>query len=182
MEIVMFKKFVMIAALGTLVGCSSVPLVKEETPIKTEFLGGSIKVVYDRSTGEVKEIESMATAKLVSSLPNAVDESFTVATMRARKQLIEFMKTEVESEKFTESIFDTLQKSDEVDRSKTESVNHNISQAVKQSIKQKSAGILKGTYVSEKVYDQSTKTVRVVVRSSDHDIEAAKRLARMMGN
>lgn len=179
----MFQKLMVVSAAVILTACSSVPLTKtEEAPIKTEFLGGSIKVVYDRSTGEVKEIESMATAKLVSTLPNAVDESFTVATMRARKQLIEFMKTEVESEKFTESIFDTLQKSDVENKSKNETVNHNISQAVKQSIKQKSAGILKGTYVSEKVYDQATKTVRVAVRSSDKDIEAAKRLSRMMGN
>lgn len=179
----MFQKLMVVSAAVILTACSSVPLTKtEEAPIKTEFLGGSIKVVYDRSTGEVKEIESMATAKLVSTLPNAVDESFTVATMRARKQLVEFMKTEVESEKFTESIFDTLQKSDVENKSKNETVNHNISQAVKQSIKQKSAGILKGTYVSEKVYDQATKTVRVAVRSSDRDIEAAKRLSRMMGN
>jgi len=145
-------------------------------------MGGSIKVAYDKSTGEVLSIESMATARLVSSLPNAVDESFTVATMRARKQILEFMKTEIESEKFTESVFDTLQKSEVDNRVKNETVNHNIAQAVKQSIKQKSAGILKGTYVSEKMFDDSTKMVRVTVRSSDQDVEAAKRISRMMGN
>jgi nicotinate-nucleotide pyrophosphorylase len=102
--------------------------------------------------------------------------------MRARKQIVEFMKTEIESEKFTDAVFDTLQKSDVENKSKNESYNHNIAQSVKQSIKQKSAGILKGTYVSEKVYDQSTKTVRVTVRSSDQDVEAAKRVSRMMGN
>jgi hypothetical protein len=180
----MLKKIVIISAVALLSACSTVPLTKTEdgAPIKTEFLGGSIKVEYDKKTGEVKLVESMATARLVSDLPNAVDESFTVATMRARKQLIEFMKTEIESEKFTESVFDTLQKSEVENSSKNRSVNHNISQAVKQSIKQKSAGILKGTYVSEKVYDQSTKTVRVTVRSSDQDVDAAKRLSRMMGN
>lgn len=179
----MFKKIVIISAVVMLSACSSVPLTKtDEAPIKTEFMGGSIKVVYKKSTGEVELIESMATAKLVSNLPNAVDESFTVATMRARKQIIEFMKTEIESEKFTEAVFDTLQKSDVENKAKNETVNHNISQAVKQSIKQKSAGILKGTYVSEKVYDQSTRTVRVTVRSSEQDVEAAKRVSRMMGN
>ena len=102
--------------------------------------------------------------------------------MRARQQIVEFMKTEVESEKFIDAVFDTLQKSDVENKAKNETVNHNIAQSVKQSIKQKSAGILKGTYVSEKVYDQSTKTVRVIVKSSDQDVEAAKRVSRMMGN
>jgi hypothetical protein len=180
----MLKKIVIVSAAVLLTACTSVPLTKtvDETPIKTEFMGGSIKVVYKKSTGEVELIESMATAKLISNLPNAVDESFIVATMRARKQIVEFMKTEIESEKFTDAVFDTLQKSDVENKSKNESYNHNIAQSVKQSIKQKSAGILKGTYVSEKVYDQSTKTVRVTVRSSDQDVEAAKRVSRMMGN
>jgi len=180
----MFKKLFIISSVVMLSACSSVPLQKtEDAPtIKTEFLGGSIKVSYDKSTGEVKLLESMATAKLVSTLPNAVDESFIVATLRARKQIVEFMKTEIESEKFSEAIFDTLQKSEVANKDKSSEVNHNISQAVRQSIRQKSNGILKGTYVSEKVYDDSTKTVRVVVRSSDQDVEVAKRVSRMMGN
>jgi len=152
----MFKKLFIISSVVMLSACSSVPLQKtEDAPtIKTEFLGGSIKVSYDKST----------------------------ATLRARKQIVEFMKTEIESEKFSEAIFDTLQKSEVANKDKSSEVNHNISQAVRQSIRQKSNGILKGTYVSEKVYDDSTKTVRVIVRSSDQDVEVAKRVSRMMGN
>lgn len=177
------KKLGVVLATILIAGCSNLPLTKtNDTPIKSEFLGGSIKVVYKKSTGEVESIESMATARVISTLPNSVDESFTLATMRARKQIIEFMKTEVESEKFTEAIYDTLQKSDVQNKDKNESVNQNIAQKVQQNIRQKSAGILKGTYVSEKIYDSSTKTVKVTVRSGEEDVEAAKKISRLMGN
>lgn len=177
------KKFAVILATIFFAACSSLPMKSDDQKIKTEFMGGSIKVVYNKSTGEIESVESMATARLVSTLPFAVDESYTVATMRARKQIIEFMKTEVESEKFTEAIFDTLQKSDvENKANKNETVNHNIAQNVKQSIRQKSSGILQGTYVASKNYDPGTKTVVVTVKSSEDDVQAAKRLSRMMGN
>ena len=166
-----------------LAGCSTFGDKKvDDTPIKSEFMGGSIKVVYKKSTGEVELIESMATARVISPLPNSVDESFTLAALRARQQMVEFMKTELESEKFTNAVYDTLQKYDAENGAKTQNVNQAIAQNVQQNIRQKSKGILKGTYVSEKVYDDSTKTVRVIVRSSDQDVQAAKRVSRMMGN
>lgn len=180
----MLKQIVIISAAVMLSACSTLQSTSktEDAPVKAEFLGGSLKMTYDKKSGEVKMIESMATAKVVSTLPGAVEESFTVATMRARKQIVEFMKTEVESENFSEVIFDTLQKSEAADKEQTKSVNQNITQAVKQNIRQKSNGILKGTFVAEKVYDDSTKTVRVIVRSSDEDVQVAKRVTRMMGN
>lgn len=171
----MLRKLMMVAVLSTVVGCSSVPVAENELPIKAEFMGGSIVVTYDKE-GRLELLESKSTARVVSGLPNAVDESFTVAMLKARNQIAEFMNVELESERFTDTVFDSLQTAQNASLER----NQNIARKVQNNIRQRTNAILKGTFVSNKEYDESTKTVRVTVTSSERDIAAAKRLQTLM--
>lgn len=171
----MLKKLMMVVAVSALVGCSTTQLAQDELPIKAEFMGGNIVVTYDKE-GRLERIDSRSTARVVSSLPNAVDESFTVAMLKARNQIAEFMNAEVESERFVDTVFDSLQTAQNASTEK----NQNIARKVQNNIRQKTTAILKGTFVSKKEFDQSTKTVAVTVSSSEQDIAAAKRLQILM--
>ena len=62
---------------------------KAKALIKTEFLGGGITVTYD-----VKSMTSTSTSKVTSKLPSAVDEAFKIATLKARRQIAEFIETD----------------------------------------------------------------------------------------
>ena len=107
----------------------------------------------------------------------------TKPTLQARKQIVEFMKVEVENNSFINAVSKTLQDS-ESDSGRTVSTNvtAKIASEVQDNIRQNSKALLKGTYVDSKSYDASTHTVKVVVKTSLRDLDTSKQLARMMGN
>jgi hypothetical protein len=105
-----------------------------------------------------------------------------LATLRARKQIVEFMKLDLESEKFTDTVYNSLQDATTEDRTETKTVNAKVASEVKEVIKQRSSAILQGTYVAEKNYDSGTKTVTVTVKSGTKDIATAKTVRKLMGN
>ena len=179
----MLKRLIVVTAAVALTACGTFGGSKPdgEKPITSEFLGGNIKVSYTTG-GEFESISSTNTVKVTSSLPYATDEAFTIATLRARKQIVEFMKLDLESEKFTDTVYNSLQDATTENKAETAQVNAKISSEVKEVIKQRSSAILQGTYVAEKNYDSGTKTVTVTVKSGTKDITTAKTVRRLMGN
>ena len=111
------------------------------------------------------------------------DEAYQVAILKARKQIVEFMKVDLESEKFTKTVFNNLQESASEDKKETSNaVNAKIAGELQSSIKQKSSAMLKGTYVEEKSFDAPSNSITVVVKTSTRDVETAKNLSKLMGN
>lgn len=173
----MLRKMMVAVAISTLVGCSSAPVVQDQMPIKAEFMGGNVIVTYDKN-GQLELLESKSSARVVTGLPNAVDESFLVASLKARNQIAEFMKVDVESETFTDTIFDSLQNAN----NSVLQNSQNIARKVQNNIRQKTSAILKGTFVSKKEYDESSRTVRVTVQTSAKDVNVAKQVRVLMEN
>ena len=179
-------KKLMIAAMiaAALSGCSTLTGKTDDKvkPITSEFLGGNIKVTY-KSNGEFESMTSSHTIKLTGELPYSQDEAYQVAILKARKQIVEFMKVDLESEKFTKTVFNNLQESTSEDKKETaNAVNAKIAGELQSSIKQKSSAILRGTYVEEKSFDTSSNSITVVVKTSTKDVETAKSLSKLMGN
>jgi hypothetical protein len=187
MENVMKKLMIAVLVAATLTGCSTIKSVTGQTeekpkPVVSEFLGGNIKVTY-KSNGEFESMTSSHTIKLTGELPYSQDEAYQVATMKARKQIVEFMKVDLESEKFTKTVFNNLQESASEDKKETSNtVTAKIAAELQSSIKQKSSAILKGTYVEDKSFDAPSNSITVVVKTSTKDVETAKSLSKLMGN
>ena len=165
-----------------LAGCSTFGSKKDEQVVDTKFLGGEMKISYTW-TGELKAVESTGTGKVVSNSPGAVDEAYIVATLRARQQIAEFMKLDLDSDKFKKSVFESLQEAEsETKQPVSNNVKSKIVTTVQEDIRQKSGAILRGTFVSDKVYDSNTRTVKVTVRFTPEDLIMSKKLNRLMGN
>jgi hypothetical protein len=165
-----------------LAGCSTFGSKKDEQIVDTKFMGGEMKISYTWS-GELKAVESSGTGKVVSNSPGAVDEAYLVATLRARQQIAEFMRLDLDSEKFKKSVFESLQEAEtETRQPVSNNVKSKIVTSVQEDIRQKSTAIMRGTYVSDKVYDNNTKTVKVTVRFTPEDLAMSKKLSRLMGN
>lgn len=163
-------------------GCSTFGSKKDEQVVDTKFLGGEMKISYTWS-GELKAVESTGTGKVVSNSPGAVDEAYIVATLRARQQIAEFMRLDLDSEKFKKSVFESLQEAEnESKQAVSNNVKSKIVTTVQEDIRQKSNAILRGTFVSDKVYDSNTRTVKVTVRFTPEDLVMSKKLNRLMGN
>lgn len=176
------KRIVILAMAILLTACSTFSSKKDERQVKSEFFGGDIKVTYTFG-GEFESISSSGTAKVTSNAPDAAEKAFIVATLRARAQMVEFMKADLESEKFKQTVYKSLQEAEEeLKVASSTVVKDTITNELQENIKQKTAAILRGTYVESKEFDKGTSTVKVVVKSSVKDIEVSKQLSRLMGN
>jgi hypothetical protein len=134
-------------------------------------------------SGELDSIVSSNSVRLTSTLPYAQDEAYTLATLRAKKQIVQFMREELETEKFANTIFKSLQDAEAEDGKETsKTVKSEIVGELQSSIKQKSSAILQGVFVDEKSYDAKTNTITVVVKTSTKSVDTAKALRKLMGN
>lgn len=175
------KKLVILATAIMLSACSTFSSKKDEPRVNTDFMGGNIKVSYTL-TGEFESLTSSGVAKVTSNLPSAVEEAYLVATLQARKQIVEFMKVEVENSNFIKAVAETLQEGVNVNGTPDNKVTSKIASELQDNIRQSSKAILTGTFVSDKSYDPSTRSVKVVVKASVKDTETAKQFSRLMGN
>lgn len=178
----MFKKIVILSAAVMLTACSTLGGSKKDEPkVNTDFMGGNIRVSYTL-TGEFESLTSSGVAKVTSTLPSAVDEAYLVATLQARKQIVEFMKVEVENSNFIRAVAESLQEGVNTNGSPDNKVTSKIATELQDNIRQQSKAILIGTYVADKSYDAGSRTVKVVIKTGVKDNEVAKQVSRMMGN
>ena len=177
----MLKKIVIVSAAVLLTACSTLGGKKDEPKVNTDFMGGNIRVSYTL-TGEFESLTSSGVAKVTSTLPSAVDEAYLVATLQARKQIVEFMKVEVENSNFIRAVAESLQEGVNTNGSPDNKVTSKIATELQDNIRQQSKAILIGTYVADKSYDAGSRTVKVVIRTSVKDNDTAKQVSRMMGN
>ena len=134
-------------------------------------------------SGELDSIVSSNSVRLTSTLPYAQDEAYSLATLRAKKQIVQFMREELETEKFASTIYKSLQDAEAEDGKETsKTIKSEIVGELQSSIKQKSSAILQGVFVDEKSYDAKTNTITVVVKTSTKTVDTAKALRKLMGN
>lgn len=178
----MFKKIVAVSAIVLLSACSTMDKrVEKEDSVTAEFMGGEIKITYNKD-GQFESISSSGSARMTGTLPSSQEEAFIVAKLRAEQKMVEFMKTELESERFVKVLSDNLQNGQSFNGQPNNEVNAKIASNVKEDIKTRSKGILKGVRISSKKFETSNSIVLVTVQSSMKDIAASKQIATMMGN
>lgn len=155
------------------------PLSEPKGEQSLQTLLGGITVTYKKS-GEFDSLSSVATAPVVSDLPSAKDEAVTVATLRARRQISEFLNTDISSEKFTETVTTSLQQSSEIVGTQDKTVTTKIATQLRESIKQKSNVILRGSVVESQIYDPQKKTVTVTVSTGTKATTTSRQLETLM--
>jgi hypothetical protein len=161
--------------------CTSTPepkKTKNNASIKTEFLGGGLTIAYDKN-GEFQSITSISTSKITSTLPSAVEEAIKIATLKARRQIAEFIGTEVKSHRFTSSISNSLQASQISDSDDASKIRNTIALKVRENITQKSNQILKGTFVKSEKHDNDKNLVVVTVVSGIGTVGTSEQLKKL---
>ena len=168
----------MTAAIALLVGCSSTPdKVPERT--QSDFMGGGITLVYT-DDGDLKGISSTATAPVIGNLPSSMDQAISVATLKARRQIAEFIQVEVTSNRFMTTVSRDLQQSESFNDSQNQQVAMNIVNELRDNIRQRSQQILRGTVVEKEDYNSLNRTVAVTVVAGKKQSETASAVRGMM--
>jgi hypothetical protein len=178
----MFRKIAVVSSIVLLSACSTLTSkVDGPESVTAEFMGGDLKVTFSKD-GKFQSLQSSGTARVTSTLPSATEDAFVVATLRAKQQIAEFMKDEVEGDRFTNTLAKNIQTGNDVNGQVINEVNTKIAKEVQENIKSKSKALLQGVYVESKKFNNSTNTVRVTVKTGSNDIAVAKQIRSMMGN
>ena len=211
------------AAVIMAVGCASqaptpVALIDnplEKTPdIKAQevaFLeaNGTINLEFDETGADWLVIESTGTSPITFNHANSREEAMTVASMKARANLVEFLNNTIKTEKFVDNVSKTILNDSLTNGTNTVSepvaekdifgdestviknVDHTnnvearnrstkVAQHVSQSIHESTNGILKGAMIIERKVDPSINMVSVKVRASKKTINAAHKIRAQM--
>ena len=162
-------KYLLTLLLVLVVACSTAKKesVDSQNKVTSTFQGGGIKISYTKD-GEFDYLTSTASAPVTSELLSARDEAITLATVKARRQISEFINTEVHSERFIQTVSKSVQEAS-ADSVTDKSIKSKIAYDVRESIKQKSTAILEGTIVENESYDANSRLVIVTVRASKKD-------------
>jgi hypothetical protein len=160
------------------VGCSSTS--KNNAQFSSDFVGGDLKVTYNKK-GEFESISSKATAYVTNDLPNTRDQAVTIATLKARRQIAEFLKTEIQSERFLVTVSKSIQDTETVNQAGDNKESAKIAYNVRESIRQRSSSILQGTYLLSESFNPDTKTVTVVVSAGTKENSLMKNVKKVVG-
>ena len=161
-----------------LFGCASVS--SDSRNFTSEFVGGDLKVTYNKK-GEFESISSKATAYVTNNLPNSRDQAVTIATLKARRQIAEFLKTEVQSERFLVTVSKSVQETETINQIGDNKESANIAYNVRESIRQRSNAILQGTYLQSENFNPDTKIVTVVVSAGTKENTLMKDVKKAVG-
>lgn len=191
-----------------LVACNSTPKNPiDATPGRTadvEFLeaNGPLTLTFD-DKGNWVSIKSSATAPLVNNAPEGVEIAFKTATMRAKRNLTEFMANDVKSTKSVQTISKSYLKNiaqvDSSNESKTAGEDEDaasnsqatkesrqkantIAQTVRERIDDNAQAILRGVQVTERKVSKEQQHVSVTIVVTQQSIRGAEQVRKAMGN
>jgi hypothetical protein len=181
----MLKQLAVVSTVVLLSACSSMPFgdkrVEKNDSVTSQFMGGEIKITYDKE-GKFESMIASGSARVTNTLPSGQEEAFIIAKLRAQQKMVEFMKNELESERFKKTIYESLQEGLTKNGQAENEVNSKIAANVQEDIKTKSKGILKGVHIESKSFDTQTQTVLVVVKTGVKEVATANQIRSLMGN
>ena len=180
---IMKKTILAVAVSASLLGgCASINPFSEPTPEekvvnKIEFLAtnGGIKLEFDGSNW--KSIESTGIAEVTSDRINSAHEAYHAATLRAQRNLAEYLNNDLRS-KTTLDAISKIVDSDDVAQPNSDTLAYNLTE----SISKESHALLNGLYVIDRKYDEDEKLVSVTIKVTPESLRASQQVKTAMGN
>jgi hypothetical protein len=178
------KKILSIAVIALAVSACSTTKLADVDPVSKDAVKytqdfGKVEVTFNNDTWT--EIKSTATAAIPINDDAGLEQAMNIATMRAKRNIVEFMTTELKNNKTVDVMTNSLAKevSDNDQKSKEKAAN--IATKVTEKMVEDSNGILRGSYVKERKVSSDTRVVSVVVQVDKRSIRAASQLRASMG-
>jgi hypothetical protein len=103
-----------------------------------------------------------------------------VATMRAKRNIVEFINQDLKSTKTTDTITKALAKNVSSDDENSKQRASNIASEITEKISVQSDGILKGVYVVERKLSSDKRYVVVTVQVDQRSMKAARQVRLAM--
>lgn len=179
------KKLILVALLATAVSACSTTKLSEADPVSKEAVKytqefGKVEVTFN-DKGDWESLKSSATASVPLEDPMALEQAMNLASMRAKRNIVQFMKVDLQSSETTETLTNALAKDVTADDQKSRERAGNIASKIQEKIAVQADGILKGAYISDRKVSSDNKVVVVTMQVDKRSMRAAQQFRAAMG-
>lgn len=179
------KKLIIVAAVAAVLSaCSTVktvdldPVSKDAVKYTQEF--GKVEVTFN-DKGEWESLKSTGTSAIPLSDNAALEQAMNVATMRAKRNIVEFIQTDLQSSKSHEAITNALAKDVASDDAKSRERAGNIATKIQEKITTQADGLLKGVYITDRKISGDKTMAVVTVTVDKRSMRAAQQVRVAFG-
>jgi hypothetical protein len=179
------KKLILVAAMAAmLTACSSVKLTDVD-PVSADAVKytqdfGKVEVTFN-DKGDWDLVKSSGTSSVPIDVDAGLEQAMNIATLRAKRNIVEFINTDLKSSKSTEALTNSLAKNVSSEDGKSQERAASIATQVQEKISVQADGLLKGVYVVERKISSDKKTVVVTVQVDKRSMRAANQLRSSLG-
>ena len=176
------KKVILVCAVLAMSACSSVKLKSEVTDEAAKFTQdfGRVEVTFN-DKGDWESLKSSATSAVPIDIDAGLEQGMNVATMRAKRNIVEFINQDLKSTKTTDTITKALAKNVTSEDENAKQRASNIASEITEKIAVEANGILKGVYIVERKLSSDKKYVVVTVMVDHRSMKAARQVRSSMG-
>lgn len=179
------KKVILVAAMAAVLSaCSSMksvdldPVSKDAIKYTQEF--GKVEVTFN-DKGDWESIKSTGTSAIPLNDNAALEQAMNVATMRAKRNIVEFTQTDLQSSKSHEAITNALAKDVSSDDNKSRERAGNIATKIQEKISVQADGLLKGVYITDRKISGDKSMAVVTVQVDKRSMRAAQQVRASFG-
>lgn len=145
-------------------------LTKEGTKFVRDF--GKVEITFN-DKGDWETIKSTATSFVPIENDAGLEQGMNVASMRAKRNIIEFINSDLKSKKTTETITKALAANMKEDGANAERKAADLTTQITENIAVEANGILRGAYLTERKITDDGKNVAVTVMVDKRSMRAA---------
>lgn len=175
------KKLLIVALAVMATACSTVKMDDSASADAIKYTQDFGKVEVTYTDNNWVEIKSTGTSSVPISDDAGLEQAMNIATMRAKRNIVEFMQTDLKSGKTVDVMTNSLAKEVSEDDQKSKQKAANIATKVSEKISVEANSILKGVYIADRKISGDGRTVVVVVKVDKRSMRAASQLRAALG-
>ena len=175
----MKKRILLVALLSLALGaCSTAKITQTDvTPEGAKFAQdfGKVEVTFN-DKGDWVSIKSSASSFVPIPHDAGIEQGMNVASMRAKRNIIEFIQTDLKSSKTTDTITTALAKNMSEDDVEGKQRAASIATEIKEKITVEANGIVRGTHIVDRKISSDSKNVSITVQVTKDSMRTASQL------
>ena len=153
------------------------PVSKDAVKYTQDF--GKVEITYNDQTWE--ELRSTATAAIPINDDAGLEQAMNIATMRAKRNIIEFIQSDLKNQKTVDVMTNSLAKEIADNDQKSKEKAANIATKVAEKMVEESNGIVRGAYIKDRKVSGDQRVVSVTVQVDKRSVRTSSQLRASMG-
>ena len=179
----MFKRILLSAMIVSITACSTVKPKEDEiiTADAVKFAQdfGKVEVSFN-DKGDWESIKSTASSFVPMEHDAALEQGMNVATMRAKRNIVEFLQSDLRSKKTTDTMTKALAQNISEDDVKSKQKAANIATEIVEKISVEGNGLIRGAFVSKREITPDAKNVSVTVTITKQSLQSVAKIRQVM--